>query len=108
MFKITSNKGFQITFENKITVSVQFGIGNYCDKKDEGIMGSEKLLDIWEAKTAEVAVWDVNNTWLDIQGNQVKGWVNPSELIKLLSIIESSNSFDELQKNQESIDSLDW
>jgi hypothetical protein len=30
-FKSTENKGFQMTFENGWTISVQFGYGNYCD-----------------------------------------------------------------------------
>ena len=31
MFKITRGTGFQMTFENGWTISVQFGYGNYCD-----------------------------------------------------------------------------
>jgi hypothetical protein len=31
MMKITAGKGFQITFANGYTVSVQWGPGNYCD-----------------------------------------------------------------------------
>lgn len=59
MFRITRGRGFQITFENGYTVSVQFGQFNYCanyntmeDEKTErqfGEMGS---------KTAEVAIID--------------------------------------------------
>ena len=29
-FRITEGKGFQITFANGYTASVQFGSGNYC------------------------------------------------------------------------------
>lgn len=36
-FKITAGKGFHVTFENGITVSVQWGPGNYCDNYDERI-----------------------------------------------------------------------
>ena len=31
MFRITDNKGFHLTFKNGVTISVQFGIGNYGD-----------------------------------------------------------------------------
>lgn len=31
MFKITSGRGFHITFPNGIILSTQFGYGNYCD-----------------------------------------------------------------------------
>ena len=30
-FVSTMRKGFRITFENGLTVSVQWGAGNYCD-----------------------------------------------------------------------------
>jgi hypothetical protein len=30
MFKVTDGKGFHITFANGWTVSVQWGMGNYC------------------------------------------------------------------------------
>lgn len=30
-FRITMGKGMQFTFENGYTVSVQIGLGNYCD-----------------------------------------------------------------------------
>ena len=34
MFKSNHNHGFSMTFENGITISVQFGEGNYCDRRD--------------------------------------------------------------------------
>jgi hypothetical protein len=33
MFKANQNKGFQMTFANGYTVSVQFGAGNYCENR---------------------------------------------------------------------------
>lgn len=33
MFRITDNKGFQITFKNGYTISCQFGTSNYCDRR---------------------------------------------------------------------------
>jgi len=33
MFKITDGKGFRITFDNDVTVSVQFGFGNFCNNQ---------------------------------------------------------------------------
>ncbi len=34
MFRITGGKGFHINFTNGITLSMQFGGGNYCDNRD--------------------------------------------------------------------------
>jgi hypothetical protein len=33
MFKITLGKGIHMTFANGWTVSIQWGIGNYCDNR---------------------------------------------------------------------------
>jgi len=62
-FRITSGKGFQLTFPNGYTVSVQFGPGNYCSAKTGASFADE--LAYLEGKkseavstTAEVLVWD--------------------------------------------------
>ena len=64
-FKVTGGKGFHLTFENGVTISTQFGGGNYCDNHDYPIVempysteGQIKL----EAKTpvcpnAEIMIW---------------------------------------------------
>ena len=43
------NDGFQMTFENGCTISVQFGKHNYSDEGET---------------TAEVAAWDTEGNWL--------------------------------------------
>ena len=35
-FASTLRKGFHMTFENGLTISVQWGAGNYCDNRDSG------------------------------------------------------------------------
>jgi hypothetical protein len=57
MLKSTKNKGFSLTFENGITISVQFGSSNYCERKNlHANYGSEMLNDIIESLN-EVARW---------------------------------------------------
>ena len=67
MFKITDGKGFHITFKNGVTVSVQFGYGNY---------------------DAEIAIWNKQGKWItrDIVGHDdnVKAHVSPDELLSYL------------------------
>ena len=60
-FKSTDRKGFHITFENGLTVSVQWGGGNYCENHDN--MDFSRTKDM-ESKDAEVAVWS-NERWLN-------------------------------------------
>lgn len=83
MFKITQGKGFQITFSNGWTVSVQFGAGNYC----ENYMGMIKP----ECPDAEIAAWDGNDKWYDFDGSgdstSVKGRCSPDEVGAFIALI---------------------
>lgn len=76
--KTEFTEGFQMTFTNKMTVSVQFGKVNH--------RGST---------SAEVAVWDDNDTWfiLDqdehltpvMDGTDVMGWVPVDQVADIIS-----------------------
>jgi hypothetical protein len=67
------NNGFQITFENGHTVSVQFGKVNYCD---EGIT------------TAEVAAWGDDGEWIQLsEHDNVKGHCSPNEVLEIMNRI---------------------
>ena len=35
-FETTMNKGFMMKFDNGFKISVQWGTGNYCTRKDDG------------------------------------------------------------------------
>ena len=65
--------GFQITFDNGYTVSVQFGKHTYSD---EG------------ATTAEVAAWgpEPEHTWVKLsEYDNVKGHCIPSEVLEIMN-----------------------
>ena len=81
MLKSTMNRGFSLTFENGLTISVQFGTGNYCERRDysSGYDGDLKS-HIVEANNAEIAIWDESNQWFDFGSDKVKGWVNADEV----------------------------
>ena len=51
------NEGFQMTFENGCTISVQFGKHTYSDQGQT---------------TAEVAAWDNKGTWFMFDGEKWK------------------------------------
>ena len=38
-FTTSYNKGFRMTFGNGFSISVQWGVGNYCEKKRKWSMG---------------------------------------------------------------------
>ena len=63
MFRITYGTGFHLTFSNGITVSVQFGPGNYCDNYNMPPRYDNNY-KILESEDAEVFAWDKENKWI--------------------------------------------
>lgn len=89
MFSITNHKGFQITFPNGWTVSVQWGPGNYCENRYiEDIHAPEKAY-IYCSNDAEVAAWDSNGVWYDFGSDTVKGRCTPQEVAEFITRISS-------------------
>lgn len=68
MFKITGNKGFQITFENGNTISVQFGRGNYCSNYN--VLNTADA----ECENAEVAIWNDAGVWYTFDDTSRVKW----------------------------------
>lgn len=60
MFKATLNRGFKLNFENGVSISVQWGYGNYCSNRDlkKGMMDPMKpeFALGFESETAEVLI----------------------------------------------------
>jgi len=92
-FVSTMRKGFHMTFPNGLTVSVQWGAGNYCDNhfpKDRDFTFSKDA----ESDTAEVAVFDQQDEFIDPQrffdyeinsDGEVAGYLDPSQVVELLT-----------------------
>ncbi len=80
-FNSTQNKGFQMTFENGWTISVQFGYGNYCQNNHhpKGFYFS-KNQDITSSEDAEIAIWDRNGQWFNFGSDTVKGYCSTNEV----------------------------
>ena len=77
MFRSTQNQGFQITFENGWTISVQFGTSNYCSRR---YSDTEYGKSIIESPNAEIAIWDKNGEWYNFGSDEVKGYCTPDEV----------------------------
>ena len=73
------NNGFHMKFDNGVTVSVQFGAGNYCANRDEP----------WNSKrpspTAEIGMWTPDGRWITDKvlgcGDDVQGWLTPNDVL---------------------------
>ena len=87
MFKISSNSGFWLEFENGLTLSVQFGYGNYCDNYNRKDLFLSK--DFMSCKDAEIAVIDkhdnfVTPLFIDCNSDSVKGRLSVDEVAEVI------------------------
>lgn len=110
-FKSTYNRGFQMTFDNGLTISVQWGRFNYCERKKSVYLSDELKDVIVESKDAEIAIWDNNNSkkFLNFGSNEVKGYCTTNEVAQWIHRVSMIPSFDSLQdfiKDHETLDKL--
>ena len=91
MFYSTMRKGFQITFENGLKVSVQWGAGNYCDNHFPKDMDFSFSKDA-KSSDAELAVI-YNGKFLDPQhfideeigsDGDVAGYLSAEQVAKII------------------------
>lgn len=102
-FNSTHNKGFQMTFDNGFRLSVQWGIGNYCQRKSDGMFGDEMKDNFWESTSAEIAVFDDNvgesSPMVNLNGgmDMVCGWLSTDQVAKVIAIVSSATTADEIE-----------
>ena len=110
-FTATNNKGFQMTFENGFRISVQWGVGNYCQKKDDGEYGDSMKTEFWESNSAEIAVFGKDGEFIDISGYEleeidgtflkfndvVSGWLSADTVAKCITIVQLATTEEEIE-----------
>ena len=110
-FVSTHNKGFQMTFENGFRISVQWGVGNYCQKKDDGEYGDSMKTDFWESTSAEIAVFGKDGEFINISGYElekedgtvkkvndvVSGWLSADTVAKCITLVQSATTEEEIE-----------
>jgi len=109
-FLTTQNKGFRMTFKNGFAISVQWGPGNYCEKKDEDFDKPQKER-FWESCSAEIAVIDTNNNnqenssvgMISLGHDTVEGWVSADQVAKVIAIVQSSKTTEEIQQKYKAL-----
>jgi len=98
-FEIT-NKGMHLTFPNGVTVSVQWGIGNYCDNKDFNPGDIRDMYNnLFTSNEAEVAIFDKEGNWItrkytqdkDMYADDVLGYV---DILEFFEILEWAKDYD--------------
>ena len=96
MFTSTRNHGFQMEFNNKITISVQFGAGNYCERKNAPFIGDMDV-PLVRSNDAEIAIWNKEGTWFNFDDDEVKGHVDTDEVAKWIVMCSSATDLDDLK-----------
>ena len=104
MFKSTLHKGFQITFENGYTISVQWGTGNYCENNRPSVDHSDQLVWLkrspeYSSPDAEIAIWNKDNVWYDFGYDTVKGYCSADEVADWIIKVKNFKS----KQNEDSI-----
>lgn len=85
---INNNKGFHMTFENGLTASVQWGLGNYCDNRSNYELGFDGKIPA-ESNNAEVAVIRDGdliplNPFINNINDEVEGYLTPEQIVDFL------------------------
>jgi len=109
-FLATRNKGFRMGFENGFEISVQWGPGNYCEKRDAKFGLSEKT-KFWESCSAEIAVFDTNNReqehintdMIPLGRDTVEGWVSADQVAKVIAIVQSAKTVNEITEKYKAL-----
>jgi hypothetical protein len=85
-FASTNNRGFQMTFENGWTISVQFGFGNYCSNRNhpDGWYAS-KDVEYFSCPDAEIAIWDSFGEYYNFGHDTVKGYCSTDEVAEWIA-----------------------
>ena len=86
-FSIQGGQGFQITFENGYTVSVQFGQYHYCSNKN-----LKRNDDVYtkDCRNAETAIfYKDTHPFHKHKGDDVQSYQSPKEVLETLKYAES-------------------
>ena len=86
-------------FDNGFAISVQWGQGNYCERKSYHDIEAPRKERYWESVTAEVAVFEdmsddknVGSRMISIgEDDVVLGWLTADEVAKIIEIVQSAH-----------------
>lgn len=99
-FNVVSEKGFQITFENGLTISVMFGAGNYCQAKNSDYPINRNFKVNHESVNCEIAIWDESGKWFSFKNDQVIGWISTDETADIIHAVKNAKNLEDLGKNE--------
>jgi hypothetical protein len=97
MFKSSYNKGFAMTFKNGLTISVQWGVGNYCERRSFHSTVNNDMKNIFnESVNAEIAIWSNDGTDFNFENDWVKGYVSADEVAGWITMVSTAKDMNDL------------
>ena len=102
-FQITNHKGFRMGFDNGFEISVQWGPGNYCERKDEDFDKPQEER-FWESRTAEIAIFDSkDNSMITLGEDNVDGWLTSDKVAKVITMVSLAKTKNEITEKYKTI-----
>ena len=102
-FQITNHKGFRMGFENGFEISVQWGPGNYCERKDEDFDKPQEER-FWESRTAEIAIFDSkDDSMITLGKDNVDGWLTSDKVAKVIIMVSLAKTKNEITEKYKTI-----
>tara|TARA_Y100000004_G_C8624819_1_gene290401 strand:- start:152 stop:469 length:318 start_codon:yes stop_codon:yes gene_type:complete len=102
-FQITNHKGFRMGFKNGFEISVQWGPGNYCERKDEDFDKPQEER-FWESRTAEIAIFDSkDDSMITLGKDNVDGWLTPDKVAKVITMVSLAKTKNEITEKYKTI-----
>ena len=112
-FRITEGRGFKMTFDNGVTISVQFGPYNYCDHYHTDFgddpRKAQQECGASGSYTAEVGAWYNDGTWIPLGGaDDVVGYQYVNDVLSIMNKLSKlpRNGYVELKKIKTTIQEL--
>ena len=102
-FLATRNKGFRMEFDNGFEISVQWGPGNYCERKDEDFDKPQEER-FWESRTAEIAIFNSkDDSMVTLGEDKVDGWLTPDKVAKVITMVSLAKTKNEITEKYKTI-----
>ena len=100
-FTSSYNKGFTMAFANQLCISVQWGTGNYCERRSyTSDFTAEMKQPVVQSTNAEIMIWHVESgeEFLFTEGRTVKGWVEADEVAHWIAAVASAKDLQDLNE----------
>ena len=100
-FAITRHKGVSLRFDNGWAISIQWGPGNFCSRRDAQY-DSPKHCEVWESRDAEIAIFTPSGDFFEgiYGGDDVAGQVDANTVAWVMNRLASFGGDTQLQRQE--------